>query len=75
MQAIEVKHLPATNTEGYRLKAFCAAGSLTVDRSCIPIDDQVTEVVAMLLDKLEWHHAFQVGQLKNGNYVAVLDRY
>jgi len=29
-QAIETKHLPATNTRGSRIKATCERGSLTV---------------------------------------------
>lgn len=30
MQAIQTKYLPATNTRGSRIKAFCERGSITV---------------------------------------------
>ena len=30
MQAIHVKYLPCTDTKGSRIKAMCAAGSLTI---------------------------------------------
>lgn len=30
MQAIQTKYLPATNTRGPRIKATCAAGSITI---------------------------------------------
>jgi len=73
MQAIEIKYLNATNTKGVRIKAVCDAGSLTVSRDYeLNVNTQVNDVVAMLLNKLEWRYAFNVGVLKNGNYVAVL---
>lgn len=31
MQAIQTKYLPATNTRGSRIKAWCERGSITVD--------------------------------------------
>ena len=73
MQAIEIKLLPPTNTKDYRYKATCAAGTITVERDYETSDyHQVVSVVAQLQCKLDWSYPFEVGHLKNGNYVAVL---
>ena len=73
MQAIEIKYLGATNTQGVRLKASCAAGTITVPRDyAVNVDQQIPVVVGELLAKLEWDNTFVVGQLKSGNYAAVL---
>ena len=73
MQAIEIKYLGATNTQGVRLKAVCEAKSITVGRDyAVEVSQQVETIVMMLLVELEWFVDYEIGQLKNGNYVAVL---
>ena len=73
MQAIEIKYLPVTETKGVRFKATCEAKSITVSRDySLDVIQQVEVIVMMLLVDLEWFVDYEIGQLKNGNYVAVL---
>lgn len=80
MQAIQIKFLPATNTKGSRLKAFCAAGSITVgfhSTEASQPDLQALEVAEMLRAKLGWTEEYygklHIGGLPNGDYVAVFE--
>lgn len=57
MQAIITKVLPCTNTKPTRIKAMCAADSLTVSIHSLKGDgyyEQHKEVAQMLVDKLGW---------------------
>ena len=77
-QAIEVKYLNATARSGVRIKATCAAKSITRGRD---YDHSITgdalQVATELAQSLDWldnspgYHLI-LGSLKNGNYVAVL---
>lgn len=58
MQAITVKFLPVTNFRGYRLKARCAAGSITIDRpSDGDFNAHARTAAVALCKKLEWDDA------------------
>lgn len=76
MQAIEVKYLQATDTNGVRLKATCRAGSLTLGRKYeLDIDDDGHRVAKELCKKLGWDGWVDNlirGTLPNGNDVFVL---
>lgn len=55
MQAIIVKYLGPTDTKGTRIKATCAAGSVTHSRDySMEVSQQSKLVVEALLDKLGW---------------------
>jgi hypothetical protein len=74
LQAIAVKYLAATDTQGTRLKAFCAAGSLTTHRDYSLNDGQQVAVVAQeLIKKLGWDGRGEWfgGTVKNGDVVFV----
>lgn len=51
MQAIQVKHIPATNAKPARLKAWCSRGSITVSRHALEDNNGITheEQAAMRL--------------------------
>jgi len=78
MQAIETKYMGATNTRGSRIKATCAAGSVTISYPYELSGQSVHRLAAeSLVKKLKWEHP-NYGQLiggclKNGNYVFVFD--
>jgi hypothetical protein len=62
MQAIETKYIPATNSKGTRLKAFCCRGSITVTVESLSgslTEDERHAYVARLLA-----HKFAVQDLK-----------
>ena len=83
MQAIQCRFISATNTLGYRIKAFCAAGSITIDQPNNLAGQAACRIAAKaLIKKLGWeynpekpvkaHLAPWVGGcLKNGDYVFV----
>ena len=83
-QAIQVKSLCATQTKDYRVKAFCAAGSVILD--CSDYDNQSIDsieltVAKMLANKFNWldydnwtecDRALVGGVIKNGDHVFVI---
>jgi hypothetical protein len=74
LQAISVKFLPPTNTQGSRYKAYCDAGSLTVARDySLSDNDQAAHVAKELIYKLGWHErgSWFGGAAKNGEVVFV----
>lgn len=78
MQAIQTKYLGPTNTKGSRIKATCAAGSVTIS---YPYDlsgmDCHAAAAKALVDKMGWNDAHYGGllggQLADGTYVFVFD--
>jgi len=78
MQAIQTKYLGPTNTRGSRIKAWCDAGSLTVDFHSIDASDDADryeQVAAMLAEKLGWtgdrYGSLVTGCLPDGSYCHV----
>lgn len=83
MQAIETKFLGPTDTKGDRIKATCAAGSMTIgfysDR--LGNDDNETKhanAARLLAEKLGWtgnaYGELVTGCLPNGNYCHVFTK-
>ena len=78
MQAIQTKYLSATNSRGSRIKATCAAGSITIDypHELSGMDCHAAAAKA-LVEKLGWIDAqyggLLGGQLSNGEYVFVFN--
>jgi hypothetical protein len=78
MQAITTKYLVATNTRGSRIKATCAAGSITIgyphELSGMAVHAKAAKA---LVEKLGWGHAhygdLMGGQLASGEYVFVFN--
>lgn len=75
MQAIQTKFIGPTNTKGSRYKAWCAAGTITIDAdySSDHYDNHV-RVAQALRDKLGWndrHGKLVTGSLPNGDYCHV----
>ena len=87
MQAILTKFLPATNYKGTRIKATCAAGSITVDYHSVDeggiFNDEARHVaVARMLMKKIWggrpqeqQHDVISGCLPSGDYCHVLSTF
>lgn len=83
MQAILTKVIPATNTKGTRIKATCAAGSLTLDYHAYDgpgggLGDQEQRhawVARKLAEKLGWtghrYGELVTGCLPSGDYCHV----
>lgn len=78
MQAITTKYLSATNSRGSRIKATCAAGSVTIGfphelwgMACH------AAAAKALVDKMGWNDAhyggLMGGQLPNGDYAFVFN--
>jgi hypothetical protein len=78
MQAIITKYFGPTNTRGSRIKAQCAAGSVTIG---YPYElsgmDCHAKAAKALVNKLGWTDAHYGGllggQLPNGDYAFVFD--
>jgi len=74
MQAIRTRVLLPTNTKPTRIKASCAAGSITIPYS-YEGDTQTchAEAAMQLVRKLGWEHTYiwVCGQLDNGDYCFV----
>jgi len=75
MQAIQTKYLSATNTKGSRIKATCAAGSITIsypsELSGQAVHRSAAEALAL---KLGWtEHKLLGGCLPNGDYCFIFD--
>lgn len=74
MQAIITKYLGCTNFKPSRIKATCAAGSITVSYDhAFNIDGNHKAVAAMLAVKLGWEKNGKLhsGCLPNGDYCHV----
>ena len=73
MQAIITKYLCPTNTLGSRIKATCAAGSVTIDypHELSGMDCHAKAAYA-LLAKMHWGYKLMGGQLPSGDYAFVL---
>ena len=73
MQAITVKYLSPTNTQGARLKADTKAGSVTIGYPYHTQGETAARIAAYALcEKFRWKpHNLEGGQLKNGDYVFV----
>lgn len=66
MQAITTKYLPPTNHRGSRIKATCAAGSVTVPWSHeLNVEENHTEAAGALAIRLGWRGEW----LGGGNHV------
>jgi hypothetical protein len=77
MQAIQTKYLGPTDSRGSRIKATCAAGSVTVPWDYgADTDANHRYACSMLRSKLGWENASHgiphVGTLKDGTFVHVL---
>lgn len=76
MQAIETKYMGPTNFKGSRVKAVCAAGSLTIEwDDTLNSDENHLEAARKLAEKLRWldgGFSLRSGTLKNGHGVHVL---
>jgi hypothetical protein len=78
MQAIITKYLPVTNSRGSRIKATCAAGSVTIGYPH-ELSGMACHAAAAkaLVDKLGWNDAhygcLMGGQLASGDYVFVFN--
>lgn len=78
MQAILTRYLGPTNTRGARIKATCAAGSITIsypyDLSGQAVHRKAAEA---LVSKLGWVDTYYGGllggQLANGDYAFVFN--
>lgn len=55
IQSIQTKFLAPTNTKGSRVKAFCQAGSITIDWGYADSSSENhIEAVEALIKKLDW---------------------
>jgi len=72
MQAIQTRFIGPTNFRGSRYKAFCDAGSLTVDADhrYNPSSNHAL-AAGDLARKLGWHGNLVGGQLPSGDYAWV----
>ena len=80
MQSIQTRYISATNTRGSRIKAWCAAGSVT-----IPYPHEFTgqavhrKAAEALATKLNWtdptYGPLLGGTLPNGDYCFVFHCY
>jgi hypothetical protein len=78
MQAIQTRYLGPTNTRGARIKAWAAAGSITISYP-YELSGQACHRSAAeeLVKKLDWIHSnygdLLGGQLESGDYVFVFN--
>jgi len=77
MKAIQIRYLSATNTKGYRYKAFTKHHSLTKERA-YNMDDR--DFIKFLVQEfcvsiLGWRveHKFPIALLPCGDYVAIIE--
>ena len=78
MQAIQTKYLNPTNSRGARIKATCAAGSITIDYPYELSGQAVYRKAAeALVSKLGWVDTYYGGLLggclPNGDYCFVFN--
>lgn len=77
-QAIETRYVGPTCYKGSRIKAECAAGSITIHWSHdLSVDQNHYRAAWLLVQKLKWDKTTRViglkmGQLKRGSYVFIL---
>lgn len=72
MQAIQTKYLCPTNFRGSRIKATCAAKSITVNWDYALNSEENHNVAAFqLVQALKWRGSLVSGTLKDGSYVHV----
>lgn len=73
MQAIITKYSGPTNTKGSRIKASCAAGSVTIDypHELSGMDCHAKAAYA-LLAKMHWDYKLVGGQLPSQEYAFVM---
>jgi hypothetical protein len=73
MQAIQTKYLPVTSTKSSRIKATCAAGSVTIayPHELSGMDCHAKAAYA-LLAKMHWDYKRVGGQLADHSYVFVM---
>jgi hypothetical protein len=78
MQAIQTKYMGPTNTKGSRIKATCAAGSVTIDypHELTGMDCHAAAAKALVY-KMGWNDpqygGLLGGQLQNGDYAFVFN--
>lgn len=76
MQAIQTRFIPATNTKPNRIKAFCAAGMVTMcsDNLSYASHDERSHltVAKALADKLGWNTPLLGGSLLDNNYCFIV---
>jgi hypothetical protein len=72
MQAIQTKFLGPTNTRGDRIKAVCAAGSITLSWD-FGLNTEANHVAAAraLQAKFNWEFELVTGTLADGSFVHV----
>ena len=72
MQAIQTRYLKPTDTKGARIKAWAAAGSVTIgyphELSGQACHRKAAEALAA---KFQWENELLGGQLENGDYAFV----
>jgi hypothetical protein len=73
MQSIQVKYLPATNTQPARLKATCEGGSIIEARNNLETSEQALNLAFKLSNKLNWNvKEFAQGSFKNCDYFNII---
>jgi hypothetical protein len=73
MQSIQVKYLPATNTQPARLKATCEGGSITEPRDHLEASEQALNLAFKLSNQLNWNvKEFSRGSFKNCDYFNII---
>lgn len=76
MKAIQIRYIGATNTKGYRYKAFTKHASLTKERpgNMEDIDFIRLLVEEFMVSKLGWEapHYIPLALLPCGDYVAIV---
>lgn len=74
MQAVHTKYLCPTNFRGSRIKATCAAGSVTIGFPYDMLGQSAHRVAAeLLVKKLRWKGELLGGCLPNGDYCFVFN--
>ena len=78
MQAIQTRYLGATNTRGSRIKASCAAGSITIvyphELSGQAVHRKAAEALVSKLGWVDPHYGGLLGGcLPNGDYCFVFN--
>lgn len=72
MQAIQTKYFGPTNHRGARIKAICAAASVTVpyDHALSVVENHIA-AADVLLRRLDWSGRWVAGGLSDGSYAHV----
>lgn len=74
-KAITVKWLPSTAARPARLKATCAAGSLTRAYEYDDVDTEKDHLAQALADKFGWRGTWHKGELPDGTVCYVCDGF